>query len=186
MKTLLIAASLLAFTAVSSAAIVGTTQYTFSHATSGSIQELQTGLKVDTPIGKLDGAVVGDRYHFGKVDNVLGFELGYSNDLKLGAGSLAGRVAYGRKNLVNVDGVYSKNLQYISLSGEFHAPITKVITGYTGYEHRRVLGGTVENRLSAGAEFNLTKSLSTRVGYQHASIAGKNFNGLVTSVSYAF
>jgi hypothetical protein len=186
MKKTLLAATLLAATSAF-AGVTGFTSYDYDNANDGQgaaryQQEVHVGAALGTKLGTFDGAVVGRRATAGAADDQGGFELGYSNGLKLGAVSVTGRAAYGRLNQVS-----GGNFEYYSLGAEASLPITSTVTGFAGYRFRDATGGgNIQNRFTVGADFALTKAIALRAGYAFTKQDGLNFNGLTTAVAVKF
>lgn len=154
-------------------------------------KELSTKLAFDTKYGTFDGVIIGNRQKSAAgTDNALGFELGYSRDLKLDAGAIVGRAAYGRLNQVDPNGGgYTGNLQYYSLSAEYRLGIAQDTIGFVGVRHRNTfnsVGDTAQNRFTVGAEYKLSRDLTVRAGLAHTLEGGKNYNGIITSIAYRF
>lgn len=184
MKKTLIAAALAISSSLATAATgFATYDYNSLNGASGTTQEVGVGVSVGTTVGTFDAVVIGNRYRLGAQDDTLGGEIGYSNGVKLLAGTITGRAALGRKNLRA-----GENTQYYSLSAEFAAPVTSAVGAFAGFRHRNAFNGTgsVENRYTVGADISLTKAMSVRAGYAHTVAGGQKFNGLVTAVSYKF
>lgn len=193
MKKIITAVALLSVVTLASAAtpgLVGYAAYEANNAAGrhGTTQELSTGLAYTNLYGTFDGSIVGNRYTLGRNDSTLGFEIGYSNQVKLPVGALIGRVGYGRKNDVNSKaGTFNENVQYYNLGAEYQLPLSTNITGFAGFRHENAMDSAsyVENRVSAGADFALTKKVNARVGVTH-STGGNTYNGITTAISYKF
>ena len=152
--------------------------------------ELSAGVATMTRFGQVDGLLVSRQLNSVGRDEALGFEVGYSNGLKVGKVSLNGRAAYGRLNQVDTTGGgFSGNSQYYSLAAEAVVPVTSKVNGYVGFRHRNGLTSetpATSNRYSLGGEMALGKKTAVRLGYSHTRSAGEVFNGLSTSVNYKF
>ena len=190
LKNLLATLALVAFASTASAGTTAFVGYDYNAKAggSGSTQEVAAGVAVDTKIGRFDGALVGNRYRAAREDDSLGFEVGYSNGVKLAAGNLAGRVGFGRKNQIDcAGGGFKGNLQYYTLGAEFTAPLTSNLGGFVGYQHKNGTNTVfAENRVSAGVDLALSKNASARVGYAYTTCGGLTFNGVTTALAYQF
>lgn len=186
MKKTLLAVTLLAATSAF-AGVTGFASYDYDNANAGQgtaryQQEAQVGVALSTKLGTFDGSAVGRRSTTAAADDQGGFELGYTNGLKLGAVAVKGRVAYGRLNQVA-----GGNFEYYSLAAEAGLPITKTVTGFAGYRFRDATGGgNIQNRFTVGADLALTKNIALRAGYAFTKQDGLNFNGLTTAVAVKF
>lgn len=185
---------LAAFTAVASAGPMAFVTYDYDSANGNvalkSQQETQVGLAVNTQLGTFDGSVVERQLLTGVRDNGLGFEVGYTNGIKLGRVDLKGRAAYGRVNQLNTrGGGFTGNSQYYSLGAEASLPVTNTITGFVGYRFRDGLNAAtpaVQNRFTIGADFAINENIALRAGYAFTKQAGQTFNGLTAAVAYTF
>jgi hypothetical protein len=193
MKKIIIIAGLLSVVTLASASSTGLVavaayEANFAAGRYGSTQELSTGLAYTNMCGTFDGSIVGNRYTLGKNDSTLGFEIGYSNQVKLPVGVLVGRVGYGRKNDVNYSaGTFNQNLQYYNFGAEYQFLILANITGIAGVRHENAVDSVpyIENRILIGADFALTNKVNARVGITH-STGGNTYNGITTAISYKF
>ena len=144
------------------------------------------GLVAVTPVGVFDGSVTGQTNRFGAEDDVLGFDVGYSNGLKLTSGTLTGRVGYGRRNQVNV----GDNVEFYSLGAEFAAPVAKNVGVFVGYRHRNTtrtdVSNFAENRWAAGADYQLNSKIGIRAGLSRTTVGGTKMNGALAAVTYKF
>lgn len=194
MKKTFLVAALLAFAGVASATDISAfTSYDYNRQAStqhhGTTQELSTGVKVNTDIGTFDAEVEGNRYALKGSDNAIGIEAGYTNTVALPLGSLSARFGIGRKTGIGkTGGEYTGNLNYYSLGAEYAVPLNTTVTAFVGARHRGAFSSVsgIENRVSAGADFELTKDVSARVGLTHTVTGADKFNGLTTAVSYSF
>lgn len=192
MKKFALALAILAASTAASAQVVGFTSYDYLSRAgkAGDQQEASVGVALGTKYGTFDGAVVGNRYRLGTDDKTLGFEVGYTNGLKLGSVDLDGRVAYGRKNQVAKTGILKENVQYYALEAEVSVPVTKAVTAFAGYGTRQVFdsgkASLSSNRVEAGLKVDLTKDLAIAAGYAHVTERGDKFNGVTTAVAYKF
>lgn len=195
MKKSLIAAALAAASFAASAGVTGFVSYDYDRDLEKnkpwfSQHETIVGAKLGTSLGTVDGGIVVRQLVTGVRDDNLGFELGYTNGLKLGPVGVTGRVAYGRVNQVDTTGGgFTGNSEYYSLAAEAALPVTSTVTAFAGFRHRNGLEAdtpAASNRYTVGADVTLTKSLGLRVGYAHTRQAGLIFNGVTTAVSYKF
>lgn len=155
-----------------------------SRSGGGSLSEVAVGASVKTVYGSFDGAVTSDINRLGAKNSGQGIEVGYSNAVQLGAGTLSARAAMGRKT-----SSFANNLQYFSLGAEVGVPVTDKVTAFLGYRHRNDVDSLVklaENRVALGADIALTPQVSLRAGVTHTRVANQKFNGLTTAVSYQF
>jgi len=186
MKKTLLAAALLAATSAF-AGVTGFTTYDYDNANDGQgalryQQEVQVGAAVDTKLGTFDGSVSGRWATAVGTDGQGGFELGYTNGLKLGPVALKGRAAYGRFNQVTAG-----NVEYYSLAAEAGLPLTSTVTGFAGYRFRDLANSSAtQNRFTVGADFALSKTVALRAGYAFTKQDGVNLNGLTTAVAVKF
>jgi opacity protein-like surface antigen len=186
--------ALLAIATTASAGVTAFTTYDYDRANEGqgawkSQHEAHVGAALGTKFGTVDAAVVGRQLVTNKRDDNLGFELGYSNGLKLGAVGLTGRVAYGQINQVDTKiGGFSGNSAYYSLAAEASTPLASTVTGFVGYRFRGDANGDtpLQNRFTVGADVALAKNVALRAGYAFTKQNGVNYNGLTTAVSYKF
>lgn len=192
MKKLITAVALAASAAYATAgvSVFGTYDYDRVNS-SGSYTEAHVGAALATKLGTFDAAVVGARINAGAYDDALGFEVGYTNGLKLGAVSVKGRVGYGRLNQVDTvaRGFTGANTEYYSLAAEAGLPLTQSVSAFVGYRHRNGLDAqtpAAQNRYTAGVDVALTKSLAVRAGVAHTRQAGAEASGVTTAVSYKF
>ena len=186
-KTLVLAALALASVAAS-AGVTGTVSYDYDRANNGqglrAQHEALVGASYATKLGTVDAGVIARRVNTGVYDDALGFELGYSNGLKLGPVAVTGRAAYGRVNQVA-----GGNTEYYSLAAEGSMPVASNVSAFVGYRHRNGLNAdtaAATNRFTVGADVALSKQLSVRAGYAFTKGASVNSNGLTTAVSYKF
>ena len=194
MKKFALATALVIAATTASAGVTVFGTYDYDNAAGNgalkSVTEAHVGAAYATKLGTVDASVVVGRLNSGTYDDALGFEVGYTNGLKLGAVGVKGRAAYGRLNQVNtaVAG-FGGNTEYYSLAAEAALPLTKSVTGFVGFRHRNGLEAdtpAAQNRLTAGVDLTLTPKLAVRVGASHTRQAGQIFNGVTTAVSYKF
>jgi hypothetical protein len=194
MKKLFTLAALALAVSAASAGVTGFTTYDYDRANEGqgswkSQHEAHVGAAVTTKFGTVDAAVVGRQLVTTKRDDNLGFELGYSNGLKLGPVAVAGRVAYGQINQVDTrTGGFSGNSAYYSLAAEGSMKVNADVSAFAGYRFRGDANGDtpLQNRFTVGADLAVAKNVSARVGYAFTKQAGVNYNGLTTALSYKF
>jgi len=186
------ALAIASFTASAGVTVFGT--YDYDRAEGGALKtytEANIGAALETKLGTVDGSVVVGRLNAGAYDDALGFEVGYTNGLKLGNVGLKGRAAYGRLNQVDTTGAggFTGNTEYYSLAAEAGLPVSSTVSGFVGYRHRNGLESdtpSVQNRYSAGVDLTVAKGLAVRVGVAHTRQDGEKFNGVTTAVSYKF
>lgn len=194
MKKTILALTLMAATAAASANVTAFVKADYANANSGqplhSQYEVATGAALKTTLGTLDAALLGQRIKTRIEDDGLGFELGYSNGLKLGTVKVTGRVSYGRVNQLRtrVAG-FKGNTEFYGIEAEAALPVTKGITAFVAARHRNGIDTdtpAAANRLTVGADIAVTKGITARVGYSHTKQNNVNLNGLTTAVTYAF
>lgn len=194
MKKTFTALALAALATAASAGVTGFTTYDYDRANAGqgswkSQHEVQVGVAVDTKLGTFDGSVVGRQLVTSVRDDNLGFELGYTNGVKLGTVAVKGRLAYGQINQVDTTtGGFSGNSSYYKVGVEAALPLTSTVTSFAGYRFTGDANGDtpLQNRFTVGADVALTKNLALRAGYAFTKQNGLNMNGLTTAVSYKF
>lgn len=190
----LIAAVLATFSLAAFAQVTGTVSYEYGNVAgvkNASVQEMVTTLAVPTSLGVFDAGIIANRARAsGLQDDTLGFEVAYSNSVKLSAGSVMGRVAVGRLNQVDPTGSgFAGNLQFYTLTGEFNAPLSSKLGAFVAYRHLNTFdsaGDTAQNRLTAGVDFSAMKNLSVRTGVFHSRELGGAVNGLQVALTYGF
>ena len=188
MKKFALAAALAIAATTASAGVTAFATLDYDNANAGqglnSAYEGVAGAALDTKFGTFDAGVVGRRVKAAGADESLGFEVGYTNGLKLGAVGIKGRAAYGRVNQVATG-----NTAYYSLAAEAGLPLTSNVSAFVGYRHRNGLNAetaAAANRYTAGVDVTLAKNIGVRVGYAHSRVAGVTSNGLTSAVSYKF
>jgi hypothetical protein len=193
MKKTLLALALAATTFAASAGVTAFTTYDYSVAEHGAWQsqhEVHLGAAVDTKLGTVDAAVVGRQLVTSTRDNNLGYEIGYSNGLKIGKIGFTGRAAYGRVNQVDLKtGSSSGNNQYYSLAAEASAPVVDGTSAFVGYRMRNGLNSAtpaVQNQVSLGLDFKVAKSSTLRTGFTAATQNGGTSYGATTGLSVKF
>ena len=219
MKKTFIAAVLALATLTATAGVTGSIAYDYDRSTGNgwsAAHTATTGLKFGLPgaLGAVDVNAVGRQLVTNVRNNVLGYEVGYSNGLTIGAVSLTGRVAY---RSISTDVLFGGGIGNTSFTlRDVKSNTTKLgveasipaafagLTPFVGYErlmndnssstvgnlNNRLVALTVRdndsNRYTVGADMALTKSLSARLGYARTTTLGKSSNGVTTAVSYAF
>lgn len=145
--------------------------------------EVATGAAFGTKVGTVDGALLARRTSATRSDDSLGFEVGYTNGLKVGGLNINGRAAYGRLNQVAAG-----NVAYYSLAAEVTTPLAPNVTAFAGYRHRNGLNAetTTANRVSAGVALALTKQVGVRIGYAHDQAGATSTSGITTALTYGF
>jgi hypothetical protein len=195
MRKIITSAALLLAVSASMAAPSVNISYDYDRANGGqagwkSQHVVKTGVSLPTALGTVDASLVGQQLVTGVRDNGAGFELGYTNGIKLGGFGLKGRAAYGRVNLIDVGGGgFSGNGQYYSLAAEASMPVTKSVTGFAGYRYTHGLNANTPvaaDRFTVGADVALSKTVSLRAGYAFTEQAGFKMNGLTTAISTKF
>lgn len=192
MKKLALAAVLAAAVSTASAGVTVFGTYDYDRVnSSGSYTEANIGAALNTKLGTFDASIVGARINAGAYDDALGFEVGYTNGLKLGAVGLKGRVGYGRLNQVDTvaRGFTGANTEYYSLAAEAGLPLTQSVSAFVGYRHRNGLDAetpAAQNRYTAGIDVKLSPSLAVRLGAAHTRQAGAEASGVTTAVSFKF
>jgi hypothetical protein len=190
----LVAMALVAATSLAIASpLTASTAYEFNGQTGESKNdnsELRVGLGYKTAVGTIDGAVVFNRFRYGDQDETNGFELGYSNGVKLGPVAVTGRAAYGRK--YQFDGEtgtgYTGRTQYFRLGVDGAVTVAGPLAAYTGYRHTGTfhsVGDEGENQYGYGGQVSIDKAVF-RVGGTHTIVNGRTFNGLALGVSTGF
>lgn len=190
-KNILTIAAILATASVSAHA-AGTTafaNYEFGRAEGGTgVQyEMIVGASQLTTVGTFDLGLKHNR--FTSKDRSNGFEIGYSNGIRVGQVDLQGRVAYGRDNNIDAGGGgFTGNSQYWSVGAEASTPLTTDVRGFVGARHRNALNSDTpnQNRYTVGVDYSITKALTVRAGFAHYRQDRIKFNGVTTGVSYAF
>jgi hypothetical protein len=190
----LIAAVLATFSLAAAAQVTGTVSYEYGNVAgvkNASVQEVVTTIAVPTALGVFDAGIIGNRARASGVqDDTLGFELAYSNSVKLTHGTLMGRAAVGRLNQVDPSGSgFAGNLQFFTLTGEFSAPVAPRLGAFVAYRHLNTfdsVGDTAQNRVAAGVDFAAMKNLSVRTGVFHSRELGGAVNGLQVALTYGF
>lgn len=194
-KILAMAALAVAAVSANAAGLTGFATYDYDRANAGqgswkSQHEVKTGVALGTQFGTVDAAVVGRQLVTNVRDDNLGFEVGYSNGLKLGTVSLTGRAAYGQINNVDLrTAQFSGNSSYYSLEAVGSMPVTDTLSVFAGFRHRNGLNVATpaySNRTTVGVDYALNKSVVLHAGYAFTKQADVNYNGLTTAVSYKF
>lgn len=193
MKKIFTLAALALAATLASAGTVGFTTYDYDRYTGSgpwnSQHEVQVGVATTTKLGTFDGSVVVGQLVTSVRDDTLGFELGYSNGIKLGAVALKGRVSYGVKNQVNISFPgYDGNSEYYGLAAEAGLPLSPTVTAFGGYRYRAGFGSDPlnQNRYTIGADFKVAPNVALRAGYAYTNQNGVGFNGLTTAIVYGF
>ena len=193
-KTILTISLILAAVASQAAALTVFSGGDYERSISGKSSEYdgRVGASLGTSYGSFDAALLGRELVSSKNrDNNVGFEVGYSNGMKLGPVSLTGRAAFGRINLVNGKAAvlsYKGNSEYLSVGAEGGLRLTPDVSAFVGYRFTDGLNAVtpIQNRVTAGADVSLTKQVGLRVGYLHDVQIGTKLNGVTTSLSYKF
>jgi hypothetical protein len=191
MKKILIAASMAVFAISASAGVTAFSAYDYQRVNgSNTYTEARIGAAVDTKLGAFDATAVGARINTGTYDDALGFEVGYTNGLKLGPIGLQGRLGYGRLNQVNTvgGGFTGANTEYYSLAAEAVTPLMQNMSAFVGFRHRNGLDAqtpAANNAYSAGVDVMFGK-VGVRVGATHVRQASEKFTGVITAVTYKF
>lgn len=200
MKKLFTIAALTLATATAMASnLTGTVKYDYDKLSGagvwGSSHVVLGSLKYDFGnYGSVDAGIGAGRLYSGSlaVDG-NGFELGYSRGMNVGPVALTGRVSF--RNTEIPLGQTRLNGDTWRFAVEGSMPVTNGVRGFVGYDHGRTrteLNGTttktLDNRLSLGVDVDVTKTVSTRVGFTRTDLTGTsaNYNGLTAAVSYKF
>lgn len=189
-KTLLAAVAALTLSTAAVAqvkGVYGTAGFAYDNVQGGPGQRtgLAVGAIADTSVGKFDGSVTVQSNRFGKEDDVAGFDVGYSNGLQLTAGTLTGRVGYGRRNLVDL----GTNFQFYTVGLEFAAPVAPKTGVFVGYRHRNTFDSGsdfAEGRFSAGVDYQVDSKIGVRVGATLTEVGGVNLRGVALTGTYKF
>lgn len=150
-KTLILATLALASLAASAVEVTGTVKYDYDRfentPTWLSQHNVVVGAKVGFgAAGAVDAGFVTNQIVTGTRSNQVGYELGYSNGLKIGSLGLSGRIAYRHQDLNNaatagsIVGVAFANaidgsLNQTRYSVEVTYPLSSTVTGFVGGEH---------------------------------------------------
>lgn len=186
-KTALAAALAIAATTASAGTAFITADHVYDDAatrTRSTVTEVATGAAFGTKVGTVDGAIVARRTSTTRTDEALGFEVGYSNGLKVGQVTVKGRAAYGRLNQVATG-----NNAYYSLGAEASLPVAPNATAFAGYRHRNGLNSATTdaaNRFSTGIDLQLSKTVGARIGFVHDRAGATVANGITTALTYGF
>lgn len=187
MKKTILAAAILGTAFAASAGTTAFVNYDITQNNGGPQWEALVGVSQLTQLGTFDGGL--KRNRFVSSDRSNGFEVGYSNGLKVNQVDLIGRVAYGRDNNIDAGGGgFTGNSQYWSVGAEASTFLTTDLRGFVGYRFRDRLNSDTpnQNRFTVGVDYAISKAITARVGYAYYRQVGQSFNGLTTSVSYAF
>lgn len=139
--------------------------------------------------GTFDGSLIGSQQVTSSRDNGTGFEIGYTNGIKLGPVTTTGRVGYGRINGLSQDAGagFSDTVEYLSLAVEGAMPLVENIGGFVGFRHRNGLNDTPSaNRFTIGVDLAVAKNVALRVGYAQTWQNGYDLNGVTSAISYRF
>lgn len=187
MKKSLLAAALLSLAGLASAGeLSGTVKYDYDKMDGGdaSLHRVTTGLKYDFgTVGAVDGGFVASQARLGgKSANGQGYEVGYSNGLKVGPVALTGRLSFSQLSFdpARID-VYKAEVGAA-------LPVTTNLSLVGGYEHIQLKrdADAIANRGIIGVDYAITKQLSVRAQYARTWSEGDTANGLTTAVSYKF
>lgn len=190
MKKIFATIVLASLATAASAQLTGTAKYDFDRLEGGAVtlHRGTVGLKYTGAYGSVDGGAVSGqlRTDIGSI-TANGFEIGYSNSLKLGTITTTGRVGYSELR------TSGGQLDRTSVSVEGSLPITKTVNGVVGYEYNdlrlKAFGGVAEgtaHRYTVGADVALTKTVGLRALYAISRSEGENANGLTAALTYKF
>jgi hypothetical protein len=182
-KTVFGAVLALAAVAASAADLTGFVKYDYDKAESVALSNHLGAVGVKAAYGAagaVDVAVLGDRSYTPGRQTQAGYEIGYSNGVKLGAVGLNGRVAFAHLIETKTDA--------FRVAAEGTLPVTQTVTAFAGVEHFREDNTAVANRFTVGADFAVSKAVSIRAGVARTNVTGSSLvgNGLTTAVSYKF
>lgn len=188
MKKTLLAAVLLSVAGLASAGdLTGTVKYDYDKASGNadaSLHRVTTGLKYDFgTVGAVDGGYVAAQARLGgATGNGQGYEIGYSNGVKLGSVALSGRLSFSQ---LSFD---AAKIDVAKAEVGAALPITDRLSLTGGFEHLRMTrdADAIANRGLVGVDYALTKQLSLRAQYARTWSEGDTANGLTTAVSYKF
>lgn len=201
MKKIFATLALAALATAASAQVTGSVKYDYDRVESGAVygagHRITTGLQygLGGALGAVDaGFVAGQLVIGGNRANANGFDIGYSNGIKLGTVGLNGRVGYSELRSGRVQGIGSGVLARTSVAVEGTLPVTTTVTAIAGYEYSDIrvsgngslLADGSANRFTVGAEVAVTKNVSVRAVYARTRAEGQDANGLTTAVSYKF
>lgn len=145
-------------------------------------QEKETvSLTQATDFGTFDGALTYGQTN-GVQGNQTGFELGYAYPLTVGHYAVIPRVAYGNISVLNADG------HFAAVGAEVRRTVFGFNT-FTSAEYRQNTndGSINQKTYQAGADFQLSKSLSIRAALKHANVNNTEYqNGAGATVKYVF
>lgn len=200
MKKTLLALALVATSFAAAAQVTGTVKYDYDRAEDSAVYG--AGHRVTTSLaygfgsfGAVDaGYVAGQLVVGGNRVNGNGFDIGYSNGVKLGNVGVNARIGYSELRSGRVQGFGSGTLARTSVAVEGTLPVTKSVTAVAGYEYNDVriraggalLGEGHGDRFTVGADLAVSKNLSVRALYARSRALGQDANGLTTAVSYKF
>ena len=123
-------------------------------------------------------------------DRQSGWEVGYTYPLSFGKVTVLPRLATGAMNRIDPAGAgFTLNARYWLGSVEANMPLADKLGGYVSYSHMNGINADSikrANRVQAGVDFAVTKSLSLRTGYSYQKFAEDNLNGVVLIGSYSF
>jgi hypothetical protein len=194
MKKYAILASLLIATSVASAtALTGTVKYDYDRVESGAFlaaHQGSVGLKFNAgKLGSIDGSVVGAQLVTSDRVNGTGYDVGYSNGVKLGKLGLSARVGF-KRLAFDSSKAHTSVREY---STEATYPITPVAVGFLGFEQLRASSDTagvssvgIANRASVGFEAPLYTNTTLRVGYVRTFTEGRASNGATVGLKFNF
>ncbi len=187
-------AAVLALTAVAATAqTTAFATYDYDRANKGqgwkSQHEAAVGVQLPTSIGTFEAAVLGRQLVTRVRDDNAGFELGYTNGIKLGAVNVDGRITYGRLNQVDLrNHAFKGNSSFVSYGVEASTALTPTVGAFAGFRLRDGINGDTpeQQRYTVGLDVRVSKELAVRAGVAHSREAGVVYNGLTTAVSYSF
>ena len=187
--------------AASAADISAVVKYDYDNAsnagTTVAANRSVVGLKytLDGQLGAVDAGLANSRISLGNTTvNGVGYDVGYSNGVKLGAVGVNGRVGYTTYDIASIAGQHV-SANAISYAAEVTYPLNSTFTAFAGVENLRgaVVAGPVTqyasaNRYTIGTDIAVSKNTALRVGYARVDANGTGVvtNGLTTAFSYKF
>ena len=190
MKKSLIALMALAACAAASAQTTLSVEYDFHKNTTWGTKGhyWATGITQGTKYGSFDAWLQGSHNRTnGSIDNLNGWELGYSYALPVGSLTITPRIAYGAMNNIDNGAGGRLNARYMLTTVEASHPISEGLSGFAGVSHTKGLNADAIqswNRTTAGVDYSLTKNISVRVGGSYIRQLQTNQYGGYGIISY--
>jgi opacity protein-like surface antigen len=193
----ILALAVLALVAGTASATAVDVEYDWNHVVANKDNSNHThyvyaGVIQPTAIGTFDFGLQGTRaqYYGFSNDDSNGWELGYSYPLTYGAFTVVPRFAFGEMNHINPDGTgYNYNAKYFLPSLEADHALTPYAGGYVAYSYMRKANAdsiVKANRLQAGIDWTVTKSITLRTGLSYNKFGDQNQEGVVVIGTYGF